>query len=116
MREKPEIKQKKLRMNENTLSDTFFINERKKLNQRYKMKSLVFVLGILSLIGWIGMLILIFSAFFFDRSALLGFSEDLGIAIVSFNRFKEIVFEMFLFSGFFILAIIITVYLFVKVR
>ena len=103
-------------MGENVLSDEFFINEQKKLNQRYKKKGLILLLGATAIIPWIGIFIQLFNAFFFDRSIILGFSEEYGIVVVAYNAFNELIFEIFLFSGFFILSIVLTIYLVKKVR
>lgn len=103
-------------MEEKTLSDKFFEREQEKLNQKYREKYLILLLGIFSLIGWSILIMQIIYAFFFDKSSILGFEDSYGIVIIAHNLFSEIIFEIILFIGIFSLTLILTIYLFRKVK
>ena len=89
------------------------INETKRKN---KTKLIIFVLGSLSVIGWFFHFLQVFNGLFWDKSSQLGFSEDYGIILISYNLSGEIIFEIILFSVILIVSIVLTIMYLIKKR
>jgi hypothetical protein len=89
------------------------IEEKSKTN---KIKLIIFILGLSSIFGWYFHIFQVFNALFHDKSLQLGFSENYGVIIISYNLFGEMVFELILFSSILIVNIILTLMYLIKRR
>ena len=89
------------------------IDKKSKTN---RTKLIIFILGLSSIFSWFFHVFQVFNALFHDKSLSLGFSENYGIIIISYNLFGEMIFEVILFSIILIVNIIITLMYLIKRR
>ena len=72
---------------------------------------LLIIFGLFSILGWLLHLFQIFQALLNDKSSKLGFTDNYGIVIVSYNFYGEMMWEIIAFVFIFIFMVICFVFL-----
>ena len=75
---------------------------------------MVYFMGVLGIVGWLLHLFLILKAFFNDQSTALGYPENYGMIVMGYNRYGEMLIEIFLMVFILIFIVITTIIILFK--
>lgn len=99
-----------LKESKETAKELLLFMEKKEKSEGviFRLKVIIFFLGISGILGWSVQLLQILKALFLDVSNRLGFSGDYSIVMISYNLYGEVYFELIMFIVLIISLIIIT--------